>query len=306
MKKYKLLKWYPGLPKDWEEGIIVVEHKNFFIRANKDLTTTYLYRDNVVNCDEFWLKIDVEELAVPIGTKFKVSDETVYTIKSVNLESGVYVHWNEGATYYPIKCANMFINNGSWKIYKERTYEIISMISNDGNIKNIDVFLSTVEELLSHYDRVWNIYSVKRLVDNEIFTIDDRISLQNKYSNHTIRSFSIIDNHVVASINDSIDLKFRSGKGCNINILKHSKVLFTTEDGIDIYEGESCYAVFELKLMPSEKYFGNNYRYIYFKTVKAADDYIRKNTPCLSYNDIANHISTIQSTVLLNLVNERL
>lgn len=64
-----------------------------------------------------------------------------------------------------------------------------------------------------------------------------------------------------------------------------------TEDGIEIYDGQTCFTVFNnFKILPQDVFLGmKNYVGLkYFSTKKAAENYVRCNFPCMSFNDIWN------------------
>ena len=217
MKKYKLIKEYPGSPK---LGYIVIESNNKYgnITINVIVQDPQLY-------PEFW-----EEVI-----------EKDYEILSIF-----------GNENIPIKKSD-FINNG-WNIF----------LNNNLNGAKI--------------------HSVKRLSDGEIFTIGD------KYKSDIINEIKTIE---------SIDLSFDkimirpTGYGFSElkNIIKLKKPLFTTEDGVDMFENFIVYAVRPDYTLWCPKvtynFIGNIINdYKIFSTEKAAEEYILMNKPCLSLNDI--------------------
>lgn len=73
---------------------------------------------------------------------------------------------------------------------------------------------------------------------------------------------------------------------------KIKQPLFTTEDGVDIFEGDSYYS-YNLELDISSKFdsaclkiSGKNTDNKYFSTKEKAEEYILMNKPCLSLNDV--------------------
>lgn len=142
------------------------------------------------------------------------------------------------------------------------------------------------------------IYSVKRLSDGEVFTIGDKIDRNNRYyKNDTIKGFyNIGEKYIVVSISDEIDAGYCGKKGCNLSIVQHSKEpLFTTEDGVDLYEGDSFWAIrVESKSIPTEHKLRKGYNYenaksqgvLWFSTGESALEYIRKNVVRYSEADM--------------------
>lgn len=136
-----------------------------------------------------------------------------------------------------------------------------------------------------------SIYSVKRLSDNEVFTIGDEIKdfytkgsckiSEFQISGETMNAVSVID-----------------GERFSASLLYVKKVkpkpLFTTEDGVAIYSGDRCWTVLNYKssygwdplevkvttsVIPDGKF---------FSTKEAAKEYVNANKPVFSFNDIVS------------------
>lgn len=72
--------------------------------------------------------------------------------------------------------------------------------------------------------------------------------------------------------------------------VEQKKVLFQTEDGVDIFEGDRVYSVtpnFCIGYSGSLKYKPIQ---LCFSTKEAVEEYILMNKPCLSINDISSLI----------------
>jgi len=149
----------------------------------------------------------------------------------------------------------------------------------------------TTKEISNH--NCFGIHSVKRLSDGEIFTIGDELK------EGTILKFYLSD------YNDGIYLDAKKVSGNNIHSYiglpsdkweKSNKVLFTTEDGFDIYEMDHVYSVEYkpfliptiMKLTASKKTKELFERRLFFSSYKAAENYVICNKPCLSFNDVWN------------------
>lgn len=133
MVKYKLKKWYPSLPKDWEVGQIFIETTcNFgkkYIPENSTNLEDYfigIFKSEVENSPDFWERI--EELCVPIGSRFIHSNDKniVCIIKKI---TGSYVYTTSYDERYPkekcdfeftIKTANEFIQNKTWILVEDK------------------------------------------------------------------------------------------------------------------------------------------------------------------------------------------
>lgn len=147
----------------------------------------------------------------------------------------------------------------------------------------------------------WSIHSVKRLSDGEIFNIGD-------YTNFgKIKEFKLItENNITSEIAGNLcfteninKIAIRTGDCLFANHLlddvKICKIpLFTTEDGVDIYEN--------IKLIYVSPNYDVNLHCVdwdintvkkcmqsggkYFSTKQAAEEYLLTNKPCLSINDV--------------------
>lgn len=95
------------------------------------------------------------------------------------------------------------------------------------------------------------------------------------------------------------------GEGKRFQIVEEKSVLFTTEDGVSIKEGDNYwfiwvkgkhlpnyqtlyhpYFVENAAKLDSDEYWSKNAKF--FSTKKAAENYIVCNKPCLSFNDVWN------------------
>ena len=135
-------------------------------------------------------------------------------------------------------------------------------------------------EILSMCDYKFNIYSVKRLSDGEVFTIGDRIKNTNyPHISDKIYEISLVDNKIRVYYQGYDFLK---------NISHCKKVLFTTKDGVDIFEGDSYYNVYDFKICNklTAKNPLSKHKKLVFSTKEAAEEYILMNKPCLSLKDV--------------------
>lgn len=87
--------------------------------------------------------------------------------------------------------------------------------------------------------------------------------------------------------------------------------LFTTKDGVGIYEGDKYWASVGFEIYYSEAREGCNFKNT-FSTKKAAEEYVLMNKPCLSINEVLtisyNAVETKSSTTkkLINLVKSKM
>jgi hypothetical protein len=175
-----------------------------------------------------------------------------------------------------------------WEEIIEKDYEILSLArfcSIKPKITDVSDYGDGYIEALLKCDNA-RIHSVKRLSDSEIFTIGDKVIGYN----NSIAKIKTIDLVGEVSLNIGTD----KSEGFSLKNLKKAKQpLFTTEDGVDIFEGDEYYSVNEhywTVLEPEntckidyETYHKNRHN---FSTKEKAEEYILLNKPCLSINDI--------------------
>jgi hypothetical protein len=178
-----------------------------------------------------------------------------------------------------------------WEEIIEREYEILMYTLDGIKIRNDGSRDKSWDKICSYYsDGIKKeIYSVKRLSDGEVFTIGDKINTTAEYNVKItyifIDSNCVFFNKRYAGCFALCDLSEKISK-----VKRH---LFTTEDGVDIFEGDEYWIVskedFSLlkKVVPMsfpEKSFN-------FSTKESAENYIIENKPCLSFNDIKGFFS---------------
>jgi hypothetical protein len=255
---------------------------------------------------------DWEELIeLPVGIKI-LNTETQNTIEKK--ENGWFKVGE--LTSYTDEDISRGILKKRFEIIEEksdRDFEILSFRSNrtiktipeytilekekDGVFRNHKSCILTIrdyeDELLNNSD--YNIYSVKRLSDGEIFTLGDKVKQRNVVHNNVfnIRKFEMDANkeHLLVISNGGIRLH---------KIEHYTPILFTTKDGVNIFKGNEYWFVVE-----SEHSFLNSYKplkhicdwdntekpplgYVQFSTKEKAEEYILWNKPCLSLNDVAS------------------
>lgn len=289
---YKLIKKYPGSPM---LGTVLVMKCNGWYESES--SNQYPHSPEVIeNNPEFWEEV----IKYPIGTKvvdtwtnsiyeknnghWIISNSSPkYTINESEIGEGKRFELvEEPKKSYEILSFQAAVDirciNGIGFINKGRVVHRIKY----GNFKNIEVYpnISSEEQLLLNNPN-WKIHSVRRLSDNEILTIGDK-------TNHgTIKEFEVCkDNRILLSFSERFCLPcYLDAKG---SLPKKLKVLFTTEDGVDIREGDEYYYIKDMKVCKSQA-MNMNYGKIknfYFSTREKAEEYILLNKPCLSIEDI--------------------
>lgn len=232
MKKYKLIKEYPGSPNLGTE--LIMKGINSYHSQDGKKIFNGLQPENY---PEFW-----EEIV-----------EKDYEILSFKSDNGLITKWPNGL--YGIYSGKFTLENQISKLNQAAWYNK-------------------------------RIHSIKRLSDGEIFTVGDKIENSNYPDNFRgiIEEFRLKDGEVMV---------YYLGNDWLKHIQKVKKQpLFTTEDGVDIFEGDICYYV-----RPEMKYvekigvpfvsvdeFRKGYKY--FSTKEAAEEHVLLNKPCLSINDV--------------------
>lgn len=210
-------------------------------------------------------------------------------------------------------------DNNHWEEVKEKEYEILSFIN-----KNNQVFEKTwqskyplyhyfyitngffLEEILTGKDNTnrlhnmslrsyeskvkdqeFKIYSVKRLSDGEVFTIGDKVGINRPW---IIKEFTFVNFGTTEDILSACDEK---GGTYISQLVKFvgKQPLFKTEDGIDIFEGDSYYPITEEFVICNKcTYPTGNKMFKLFSTKKAAEEYILMNKHCLSIKDVLHNV----------------
>lgn len=252
MKKYKLIKEYPGSPKLGH--IIEVSPSS---PSAQFIEGYWIYK--IESSPEFWQKItkpckDCEELMWTCSNCREITKPEYTILSFIKTSKDIY------------------------KLNEDNRYR-----KND-NIKSTIGF--TVDEMLNQGGCVksglYSIHSVRRESDSSIWTINDM--LQDK---------SCGDSPITKITLDGDGLLFHTQYGAAYihQLVKVKQPLFTTEDGVDIYEGDTYYII-----NPKLNYLltnhiaenGDNFykTFIKFSTKEKAEEYIFYNKPILSLNDI--------------------
>lgn len=142
--------------------------------------------------------------------------------------------------------------------------------------------------------RGYSIHSVKRLSDSTIFSIGDKLI-------HNDGSYTTFIKEFTIPSGSPFDMWFyfeedKSHVRDMKNFKKAPVPLFTTNDGKEIFEGDSFYEIDNGKWVA----INTEYRHFatpIFSTKEAADQYIFMNRPCLSVNDAKTVYSKDRSFV---------
>jgi len=206
----------------------------------------------------------------------------------------------------------LILNSPINKNKMKASYEILEINVCDKNLPLLETWtpnnrLTPLKQILKgdlsvetgHY----YISKVKRIVDNQVFTVGDKIdriaTINGCYKNNAIKGFSISNrDELIVSLGKQIDDTYYGSKGCNLSIISHSKEekILTTEDGVDMYDFQDVYFIVEnwatinnynvyYTAVTKSSSTTNN---LYFSTKEKAQEYIKINKPLFKTEDGVN------------------
>jgi hypothetical protein len=264
MKKYKLIKEFPGSP---ELGTVVEkEDSSFFINTHYGFRVR---QSEIENFPEFWEEIKSE---YPKILSFKSTfnggfDGFICELKpngnyNALVSGGI---GSEGCSLHSMLHKGCCVDSGHFKIYQVQTSE------------------------------------------SDIWTVGDKI--ENPFPNNPIvKAYDTTIKRFVLHPNGNFTVWVVAGNdisqvsiGINELLKKAKPFLFTTEDGVDIFEGDTSVMLPKNKLSSSEitcseKYKGGQRNiYLYFSTKEAAEKYIDENKPKFSKKQIKEIFAQLSS-----------
>lgn len=294
-------------PEYWKE----VDEKEYEILSIEPFTAKPCFEIYNISHSNYQLREGDKILSIK-----RLSDGMVFTVGALvtdGTQEGKILRMrvtNNGLYQFSCSKENGWYEFTNYKVI-EKEYEILSfkhkgsnhIWKNDSQLKYTFCIIDgkapfTSLEEINRYPKVYEIHSVKRLSDGEIFTVGDEIFSTNWNCTHINKKS---DTLVEISLNNEFMFKTKITWQCDLEDIRHyKKPLFTTEDGVDIFEGSIIYLVEDsldgiCKRIASEHYKGSNSQHPvdhwykndkYFSTKQAAEEYILMNKPCLSLNDV--------------------
>lgn len=172
----------------------------------------------------------------------------------------------------------------------EKDYQILTVV--DPNPKR---GIISVTDGTFNYIEGDVINSIRRLSDNEIFSLGDAVqSIKSNWQGDDCK-IEIIH----AKDDGSIDFTINQNgtkeiyRNCLEKFRKAKKILFVTEDGVEIRIGDDYWVYDYGKLnnihkvyRASQTHTGDGVNRKYFSTKEKAEEHILYNKPCLSLNDV--------------------
>lgn len=222
----------------------------------------------------------------------------------------------DGSNYFNSFKLEDYAKYKQWQEIIEKEYQILSfiekdhVISWDGNVyryKGLRLEIVRTEQYLETILDKIKITSIKRLSDGEVFTVGDKITGTAAIAeNPSLGPGYVKITGFKSNKNNTFDIEINTGVVCDyrhqykdfewafLNIKKYKQPLFTTEDGIEIFEGDQYTYVrsdYSYKTVVATKNDGSSKLSSHylgdFSTKEVAEEYILMNKPCLSINDIS-------------------
>lgn len=199
-----------------------------------------------------------------------------------------------------------------WQEIVEKDYEILEYKSNCGSICKTPFLKDSYQ---FYIDQKFNIHSIKRLSDGEIFTIGDLTISKNDSTPCPIKAFEIEKNFM--KVYYSEDTEEGEFNYLNKIIKVQSKPLFTTEDDVDIFKGDKFYYV---KFKKNRYSLGKVFEVVtcdrpsciyepqyekYFSTKEKAEEYVLMNKPLLTLKDVEELLCKNTSSYFLEKFKKR-
>jgi hypothetical protein len=290
MKKYKLIKEYPGSPK---LGEIVKGYGRDGWYSKGEGHSTYDWRQ-VVNYPEYWEEVIEKDYEILTS---RVVPYTILSVKRLS-DGEIFMVGDsvEGGTILAIRIDKFYTGGVAFSLNTsrveslisiekviEKDYEIVSYVAKD-NPNNI-----TTKRRGAHlHEEYWKINSVKRLSDGEIFTLGDRVK---GYEHGCIKTITeIVVNDTESILTEGIWLRYDSGSSHMAHAIKVKNPIFLTHDGEDIFDGDKVWYVNKQDFYKSyfiasktQSFFSD--RMAYFLTREEAEDYIERNKVLFTTED---------------------
>ena len=343
MKKYKLIKKYPGSPK---VGDIVKGYGRDGWYSKGEGHSTYDWRQ-VVNYPDYWEEVVEKDYEIisfkqdsgitDLWTKFTggwsrningypttvpytledILKNDLYTIHSVKrLSDGeIFTVGDKFTGYAPEESTIREFNLQGNILVIQAHKGCISNAPGTGLFNSIKKVVEKDYQILKSCPIEGTIYSVERLSDGEVFTLGDKIKVYQHGSTNTIDSIDLYGN--TSSMKEGIWLRYSTGSCHMTHIIKQKpQPIYLTHDGKDIFPEDTVWYVNKenfyhdyIKAYPEVK-FNSDIR-AYFLTEEEAKKYIIENKPALSIKEFweITWMSTSgfnKHTYMKNLVKQRL
>ena len=219
-------------------------------------------------------------------------------------KTGELAYYKDGI----IKAGNCSIETGvepSSEFWTELSYEILSFRSHrnrfynptiqkdgtylDAEIMEFDGSGASLGWMLNEDE--YYITSVKRLSDGEVFSIGDKIYFRGLYGNNSEHKYDTIRGFDLKQ-DDNLGILYHNGLVGLNKIEKYREAIITTEDGINIFQGDSYYYVnknnfyIDFVDLADKRFDSKKEGLLDFKHKENVEEYVLMNKPVLSLNDL--------------------
>ena len=199
--------------------------------------------------------------------------------------TGTQAKLAEDGKYYIHNCSigipkQSIEDNGMW--YKEDGFEILNLITKNKChiIHKVGYTFPECFQTLVKANDIFDIHSVKRLCDSEVLTLGDKYVAYNGSIGGSISEFRLVRGEIyINCVNIPLN-----------DIQKVGEPLFKTQDGVELFGGESIYGVTDdFQLCYTSIATKENVKGVrIFAKKENAEKYIKENKPQYSLNDIRN------------------
>jgi hypothetical protein len=214
---------------------------------------------------------------------------TLGTIATYRKDFKDYI-FNDNNCHQPLPVNRIITYPEFWEEVIKKDYEILSLI-NDANVVIGPEGIFNPEYYTN--SGLWKIHSVKRLSDGEVFTVGD------KCEGGIIKGFKQVNNNCPLSAVYDKDWFSHD----YVTTLKKPKTpLFTTEDGVEVFEGDRCWYVNFLLILCGGNPIGmvgtKHNKFKWFSTKEAAEKYIEENKPKYSEKDMLDFADKYKNKII--------
>jgi len=303
MKKYKLIQKYPSLARDWEPGMEVgTGDRNYGYSPCSGNYTDCRKLDNneVENNPEFWQEVVDHEFEI---ISFK-QDSGVTDLWTKFREG-----WSRNVNGYPVTgpySTEAILKNPLYKIHSVKRLsdgEVFTVgdrakVYEYGSIKTIDS-MTLVTKCSSMKEGIWLNYNsgsshithaIKQIKQPLFITHDGKDIFAGDQVWWVRKDNSYYDSFISVpgmKFHSNLNAYFLTEEAA-LDYIEKNKVLFTTEDGVNIKEGDMYYFVdtdFSIHTMKAHSGAGQYSERKYFSTVEEAHEYVMQNVKALSIKD---------------------
>ena len=271
MKKFKLIKQYPGSP---NLGTICEERNIkssfcYYFEGEKNIGIT---KDQVENQPEYWEEVVEKNYEILIS---RVVPQEILSVKRLS-DGEVFTVGDLVKTPYT-DCTRItgFENPEGREYFIEISTEYCTGISTGFtrllSLEKIKqpIFLTHNGKDIFEGDKVW-------YVNKENFYYDYILAFPEVKFNSEMRAYFLT----------RIEAE---------DYIERNKPLFTTEDGVGIFRGDICWLVdtdFSISMMEALHGCGQCTERRYFSTFELAEDYVIRNAKLISIEDFNNAIAS--------------